>query len=130
MWRRASAWFQRREESRTRQRVIPELALEQRELGVVSGGEFASEGLTQHHTMPHNDSADLGRNLPLFAHALPCERDGLLHELPFPLGRDGHWPILLALSFRYLDCLASKILGSRNAVNRCRIGFDRLVVIQ
>jgi len=95
------AWFQCREEGRTRQRLVPELGFEKRELGVVSGSEFASEGLAQHHTFPRDDSSDPGRNTPLFAHALPCERDGSLHERSFTLRRamvDGHCPMLLAIS--------------------------------
>jgi hypothetical protein len=54
------AWFQRREKGRTRQHLVPELGFEKRELGVVSGGEFASEGLAQHYTFPRDDSSDLG----------------------------------------------------------------------
>jgi hypothetical protein len=94
------AWFQRCEKGRTRQRLVAELAFEKRELGVVSGSEFASKGLAQQHASPPNDGSDLGRNFPLFAHALPCKRDGTLHERTFPLWReiiDGHGPMVLAI---------------------------------
>ena len=92
------AWLQRREEGRTRQRLVPEFGLKKCVLGMVSGSEFTSEGLAQHYTVPHDDGSDLGRNTSFFAHALPRERDGSLHKRPLPLRRGmvrGHCPIVL-----------------------------------
>jgi hypothetical protein len=89
------AWFQRCEEGRSRQRLVAEFAFKKRELGVVSGSEFASKGLAQHRTSPRNDGSDLRRNFPFFAHALSRKRDGTLHERTFPMWRGilgGHGP--------------------------------------
>ncbi len=94
------AWFQRCEEGSSRQRLVAELAFKKRELGVVSGCEFAPKGLAEHRTSPRNDGSDLGRNFPFFAHALPRKRDGTLHERTFPLWRGilgGHGPMVLAI---------------------------------
>src|SRR5262249_6709532 len=81
------ARLQRREEGRTCQRLVPELGLKERELGVISGSEFASEGLAQHHTFPRNYSPDLRRDTSFFARALPRDRDCPLHERSLPLRR-------------------------------------------
>jgi hypothetical protein len=67
---------------------------------VISGSEFASKGLAEHHTSPRDDGSDLRRNFPLFAHAVPCERDGSFPERSLPLRHgmiDGHCPTVLAI---------------------------------
>ncbi len=66
------AWFQSREEGRTRQRLVVQLGLKKGELGVVSGSEFASEGFSQHSTTLRDHRSDLGRDMSLFAHAMPA----------------------------------------------------------
>lgn len=95
------ARLQRRKEGRTRQRIASEPGLQKRELGVVSGSEFASEGLAQRHTIPRDNGSDLGRDTSLFAHAPPRERYGPLHKRSLRLQSevvDGHSSGVVALA--------------------------------
>jgi hypothetical protein len=97
---------------------------------VVSGSEFAPEGLTQHHASTYDDSSDHGRDFSLFAHALPRERHRSLHVRAFPLRRG-----LVVVIDRSMLLATSGLLGigavggwDHRAVDRRQVPADNVWV--
>jgi hypothetical protein len=68
------------EQGCARKRVVTELLLQQRELGVISRSQLAPERFADHDAITGHDCSDLRRDLAMLALALAGEHNRTLHE--------------------------------------------------